>query len=40
MGNSKAAMGAVGKRPFCSKQNLPEAPGMAMLHALLINIWQ
>jgi hypothetical protein len=40
MDTSKAAIGAVGKRPFCSKQNLPDAPGIAMLSALLNNLWQ
>jgi hypothetical protein len=39
MGTSKAAIVAVGKRPFCSKQNLPETLGVVMLRALLINIW-
>jgi hypothetical protein len=40
MGNSKAAMGAVGKRPFCLKQNLPDTLRIAMLRALLKNLWQ
>jgi hypothetical protein len=41
MGNSKAAIGAVGKRTFfVQKQNLSNALHIGILRALLTNLWQ
>jgi hypothetical protein len=41
MGTSKAAIGAVGKRPFfVQKQNLSNALHIGILRALLTNLWQ